>query len=101
MPVTKKLKKEIKPEIVQEVLEIPQKTYKMEVSFNDQTYNFETDNINDALELINPFNIKTRVYFKIYKGDKMYEKIMNAFQAKQIFRNKLYRFIFVNRIIFK
>lgn len=91
MPATKKVKKEI----------VPQKTYKMEVSFNDNTHEIETDDLLQAIETINPFNIKTRVHFKIFKDGKMYEKLVNAFQAKQIFRNKLYRFIFVNRIIFK
>lgn len=82
-----------------EVIKTPE--YKVEVKMNDAFYSIATDDIETALKSISPFNIKTRVFFRIWKGDKKCEKLTNAFEAKQIFRNKLYMFIFIKRLIFK
>lgn len=98
-PVKKTVKKTKTPIKKVELLKFPE--YKVEVRMNDTVHIIETDNIETALLSISPFNIKTRVHFIIWKGDKKCEKLTNAFEAKQIFRNKLYMFIFIKRLIFK
>ncbi len=95
------VKKEVKPK--KPTLKDGQFLFTLTV--NDRTYQCVTDNIDEAIQAIKIFNIKTRVHFIIEKKEgkvwKKFERMMNVFEAKQIFNNRLYRFVFIKRLIFK
>lgn len=102
MAKTKTVKKVVKKKIKKPVeVPIEKKIYTIYLSFNDTTISTETNDISESLSEIDPLKIKTRVLIRIEKDNKVYQKLMNAFMARQIFRNKLYRSIFTSRIIFK
>lgn len=77
------------------------KTYHLVMKFNDQVFECDTDNLDESISAVRPFSLKTRVIFTITKEGKTCERIVQAFPAKQLFRNKLYRGIFIQRLIFK
>lgn len=84
---------------------VTKKTYSLSITLNDCLFEVQTDNLDEAiqtfLELNNINRIKTRVYFNIEKDGKVCRKLMNAFEGRLVFKSKLYRMIFINRLIFK
>ncbi len=92
---TKTVKKVVKKKPAQEM------EYVLTISMNDEVIRVETNDLAETIKSLSPFNIKTRVLFIVEKNGKICERLVSAFQAKQIFRNKLYLFIFIKRLIFK
>lgn len=77
------------------------KEYDLTVSFNDQIFNIQTDNLAEAITEIIPFQLKTRVLFLIKKGDLTCEKMLLLMEGRRVFRNKIALEVFINRLIFK
>lgn len=77
------------------------KLYRASMRFNDTVSTVEADTIEEALNLLTPEKIKTRVLFRFEKEGKTAEKLLNIFATRQIFRNKYATKAFVNRLIFK
>ena len=77
------------------------KTYHLVMKFNDQVFECDTDSLDESISSVRPFSLKTRIIFTITKDGKTCERIVQAFNAKQLFRSKLFRGIFIQRLIFK
>lgn len=77
------------------------KIYHLSMKFNDNTYECDTDDLASAIMNFKPIFLKTKVLFRVVKDDKVCERLVFLFRAKQIFRNKLSLNIFINKLIFK
>lgn len=83
------------------VISKPSFEYKLTISFNDKEHVIDTNDLDLAILEIKPTILKTRIIIKVEKDGKKYESAIPAFVGKQLFRNKLYRKIFLNRLILK
>lgn len=77
------------------------KLYTVDVTFNGINFVTHTDDLEQTLADIAPRFLKTKVKIKIEKEGKVFDKMLFLLPAKMIFRNKIARKIFVNRLIFK
>lgn len=75
--------------------------YHVVMKFNDQVFDFETDNLEQAILEKAPRFLKTKLVFEIEKGDKKVTKMLFVRQGKMLFRNKLSLAVFISRLIFK
>jgi hypothetical protein len=75
--------------------------YNLTISFNDQVFNIETDNLFESITEIIPFRLKTRVIVLIKKGDLSCERLLLLEAGRRTFRTPLALQIFINRLIFK
>lgn len=90
-----------KIKVVKPKVKKSKKLYRASMHFNDTVNTVEADTIEEALNLLTPEKIKTRVLFRFEKEGKTAEKLLNVFTTRQIFRNKYATKAFVNRLIFK
>jgi len=77
--------------------------YSITARINDQIYTCKTDNLDTAIQELglNIKNVETRMLLTIEKGGKRFEKLLFVFTTRQIFRNKMARKVFINRLILK
>ena len=75
--------------------------YELTIKFNDQIFTCKTKDIAQALVDLAPARIKTRVHLIIKKGSKTAERLLFVPRAKQLFRNKFFRDLFVRKLNFK
>lgn len=76
------------------------KKYQLTISFNDQVFEFNTDNLFESITSVIPKILKTRVLIKIKYGELMCDKMLLLQQGRLIFRNKVALEIFINKLIF-
>ena len=76
------------------------KKYHLTLSFNDQTFEIDTDDLALSIMSVAPTFLKTRVLFKIKYGDLLCDKMLLLLQGKRLFRNKVALEVFINKLIF-
>ena len=77
-----------------------EKKYHLTIGFNDQVFEFDTDNLAESIASVSPLQLKTRVLIKVVYGDLVCEKMLLLLQGKRLFRNKVALEVFVNKLIF-
>lgn len=76
--------------------------YKVTMTFNDKTYEFETNDLFTSIMERKPAVLKTRIVFTVTNEEgKKFEKVLFVFGGKMIFRNKLSMHIFISNMRFK
>ena len=75
--------------------------YKVVIFLNNQVHEIDTDNIEEALLSVKPIFLKTKVVLTIKSDNKVCEKFVYGHQARQVFRNALYRKVFLSKLILK
>jgi len=95
------MKKAVTKKIKKQSTSPKKKEYKLTISFNDQIYNVETDNLYEAISELIPFQLKTRVIMLVKKGELSCEKMLLLLEGRRVFRNKVALEVFINRLIFK
>jgi hypothetical protein len=76
------------------------KEYNLTISFNDQIFTFDTDDLAESIMSVAPFQLKTRVLFLIKKGDLVCEKMLLLLQGRRLFMNKVALEVFINKLVF-
>lgn len=74
--------------------------YHLTLSFNDQVFEFDTDDLAESIMSVAPQFLKTRVLFKIKYGDLLCDKMLFLLQGRRLFRNKVYLEVFINKLVF-
>ena len=75
--------------------------YKLQMIFNDETFECETDDLKKAILDFAPKVLKTRIKFRVEKDGEVCERIYNTIGGRLLFKNKLMLDILINRLIFK
>lgn len=75
--------------------------YKVKMSFNDEVYEFETNDLYTSILERKPYFLKTKITFTIEKDGKKCERLLFVRGGKMIFRNNLSLRIFIRTLIFK
>lgn len=94
MPITKK-------KTVKKSPKVAEKKYKLTIIINGGEYVADTNNVGESLQSFPLGQIKTRVVFKVESEGKTCVRIVNAFEAKRIFKNKIIQGVFIRRLILK
>ena len=94
MPTTKK-------KTVKKAPKIAEKKYKLTIIINEREFIVDTDDVGESLQSFQLEPIKTRVVFKVESEGKTCTRIVNAFEAKRIFKNKIIQGVFIRRLILK
>lgn len=94
MPITKK-------KTVKKSPKVAEKKYKLTIIINGGEYVVDTNNVGESLQSFPLGQIKTRVVFKVESEGKTCVRIVNAFEAKRIFKNKIIQGVFIRRLILK
>jgi hypothetical protein len=76
------------------------KEYNLTISFNDQIFTFDTDDLAESIMSVAPQFLKTRVLFLIKKGNLVCEKMLLLLQGRRIFMNKVALEVFINKLVF-
>ena len=76
------------------------KKYNLTLSFNDQIFTVETDDLAESIMSVAPQFLKTRVLFLIKKGDLVCEKMLLLLQGRRLFMNKIALEVFINKLVF-
>lgn len=74
--------------------------YKLKLSFNDQVFTFNTDDLAESIMSVAPQFLKTRVLFDITYGEMKCNKMLLLIQGRRLFRNKVALEVFINKLIF-
>lgn len=94
MPTTKK-------KTAKKAQKVAEKKYKLTILMNEKEYVVYTDDVGESLQSFPLELIKTRVVFKVESEGKTCVRIVNAFEAKRIFKNKIIQGVFIRRLILK
>lgn len=77
------------------------KQYHLVIEMNGEVFECDTNDLKESILEFKPLVVKTKVIFKITKGDLYCEKIVFVRRARMIFRKNLFMKIFLNQLIFK
>lgn len=76
--------------------------YHVVLEFNGQTHNLFSDDIESAILSVKPLFLKTKLVINITNSEgKTCAKTFFVFPGRQLFRNKTFMKLFLNRLIFK
>jgi hypothetical protein len=75
--------------------------YHLKMSFNDQIFETDTDDLADAIMSFKPKSLKTRIIITVTKEGKSCMRQLFVFKGKMLFRSKLFLNIFIDMLIFK
>lgn len=84
-----------------EVMTTKNKDFLFTIQFNNQKFEFLTEDLSENILSVKPLILKTKIILTLDKNGKRAEKQLVGFQAKQLFRNDLFRKIVLNRLILK
>lgn len=76
-------------------------TYHVVMKFNGKIIIDGTNDLDEFILKHKPIFLKTTILFSITLGDKICDKVVMAQQGRAIFNNKIYRSMFINKLIFK
>ena len=76
------------------------KEYHISISFNDETFEFDTNDIRESILSVAPQFLRTRVILKITKGDKTLDRLYHLQQGKQLFVNRYAIDVLLKNLIF-
>lgn len=93
-------KKVTKPKVATSEANLTPKKYHLTLSFNDQVFEFDTNDLAESIMSVAPVLLKTRVLFKIRYGDLLCDKMLFLLQGRRMFRNKVYLEVFINKLVF-
>lgn len=89
-----KLSKVIKEEVKEPV-------FKVTLKMNNQVLETKTDDLTAFITSQTPAFLKTKVLLTVEKEGMRAEKMLIGFKAKQMFRNKLFLKVLLNKLSFK
>jgi hypothetical protein len=98
---TIKIKKEVKIKKEDKAVEQKKQDFKFSISFNNQTFDFIDEDLNKNVLSVAPAFLKTKILIVLEKEGKRAEKQLLGFQARQLFRNEMFRRITLQRLILK
>jgi hypothetical protein len=77
--------------------------FTMTAKINDQVFTCKTKDLDEAIQTLglNILSIRTRLVLRISQGKKLCERLLYVPQAKMLFRNRVFRAVFIKRLIFK
>lgn len=91
-----------KPKLKKEVVEdIKDPIFKVVLKMNDQVFETRTDDLASFITSQAPAFLKTKVILTVEKEGKTAEKMLIGFKAKQMFRNRLFLKVLLNKLSFK
>ncbi len=99
--MNKKVTKTKKETKVNKEPELTKARYQVSISFNNETHEFETNDLEEVLLSVKPVFLKTKIVLVIKDGEKVCEKLAYGHQARQLFRNTLFRKVFLSKLVFK
>lgn len=77
------------------------KTYRIEVEMNDKVFKVETDDLAEAILALKPEVLKTKVIFRIWKGDLLCQRMAFVTKGRLIFGKQIMLDVFIKQLIFK
>lgn len=76
------------------------KKYKLEMFFNGQRFDTETDNIREAILSFKPDSLYTEVFISIIRGEHIMDRKLNLRQGKNLFINNDFMEVFISNLLF-
>ena len=77
------------------------KEYSVKFLFNGESYLKRTNDIEEAILSVQPPVLLTEMYVIVKKGDVTMERRLNLTQGKNLFRNDVFREVFINNLLLK
>lgn len=89
-------------EVTNPKLSSVKKNYHLEMKFNGKKFEFDTNDLNTAIQSVKPNFLKTNILFscKNYKNQTC-NKVVLVSRAKMMWKNPTYLNMFINQLIFK
>ncbi len=75
------------------------KAYSVWAKFNGMEFRKRTNDLNTTFKELDPQWLHTEIYVKVKKGDRMSERKLNLKQGKNLFRNDVFREVFINNLL--
>lgn len=76
----------------------PENLYQLTIQLNDQTFDFETDNLAESILSCAPEFLKTKLVLKFSRGGKSVERVFSLFDGRRLFHNKYFLENLINNL---
>lgn len=75
--------------------------YHLSMQFNNKVFELDTSDLKSAILSVKPVFLKTKILFRITRGNEVCERQLFPQRGKLIFKGKGYLDLFINQLIFK
>ena len=80
--------------------EATDKKYHLTLSFNGQTFEFDTDNLAESFKSVAPILLQTHLKVRVQYGDLYADRFVLIFLARKLFKSPIALDVFINKLIF-